>query len=53
MIAPLPNLPDFLARVVEYMDDRADADGDGGRFVPNEAMSLGRDAQALLDELAK
>ena len=53
MIAPLPNLQDFLAHVVEYMDDRADADGETGHFVPNEEMSLGRDAQALLDELGK
>jgi hypothetical protein len=47
------NLEDLLVSLLEYMEDRADADHDGERFVPNEEMSLSIDIGQALYQLEK
>lgn len=47
------NTEDVLIRLLEYMQDRADADHDGENYVPNEEMKLSVDIAQLLHQLEK
>lgn len=44
---------DVLIQLLEYMEDRQDADHDGENFVPNKEMNLATDIRQLLFQLEK
>lgn len=47
------NIEDLLTELLEYMEDRQDADHDGDNFVPNKEMSLAVDIQQALFQIKK
>lgn len=47
------DLQDTLIKLLEYMEDRSDADHDGERFVANKEMGLAIDISQLLHQLEK
>jgi len=47
------NTEDVLIALLEYMEDRQDADHDGESFVANEEMKLATDIRQLLFQLEK
>lgn len=44
---------DVLINLLEYMEDRQDADHDGENFVANKEMNLATDIKQLLHQLEK
>jgi hypothetical protein len=57
MVGPMTDqmkheLRDYLERVAEYMDDRADADHNGISFIANEEMVLLTETKGWLEALS-
>lgn len=42
--------PGLVHDLVNFLDKYADADHDGGRYIPNEAMKLQRSLELALEE---
>lgn len=47
------NIEDMLTELLEYMEDRQDADHDGESFVANKEMSLATDIRQVLYQIER
>lgn len=47
------NIEDLLTELLEYFEDRQDADHDGESFVPNREMKFATEIQQALFQLEK
>ena len=45
------NIEDLLNELLEYMEDRADADHDGDNFVPNKEMKFQIEIEQALHQI--
>lgn len=47
------NIEDVLTELLEYMEDRQDADHNGYNFIPNKEMSLAVNIQQALYQIER